>query len=126
MLWGFGLLYAQDGVGGLFLQRYGFTPCLIDIAAPFAHVWAPEHLPLVRVPLTAGEAQLAQSLLRDTLHWISGYEQWIQENYGNEYRRECLMQWKQTVVPAERVTCEWERLASICSNGRYIHATVKK
>jgi hypothetical protein len=120
MLWGFGLLYAQIGVGSLFLRRYGFTPHLTATPDLFTRVWAPEHLPTLHVPLTLEEAQCAQALLADALHWISGYEQWIQESYGSEYRRDCLTEWKQTVVPAEKIANEWERLARICGNGRYI------
>jgi hypothetical protein len=120
MLWGFGLLYAQVGTGSLFLRRYAFAPHLTASPDVFTTVWSPEHLPALNVPLTLEEAQLAQSLLTDALHWISRYEQWIQEQYGSEYRRDCLAEWKQTVVPAEKVASEWERLARICSNGRYI------
>lgn len=111
LLWGFGLLYSRTGVGGLFLRRYDFTPCVTLSTDLFQNIWTPEQLPPLQLPLTFEEGQMAQSLLTFALLWISTYEQWVQEVYGTEYRKACLTQWKQTVVPAEKMGDEWKQLA---------------
>jgi hypothetical protein len=114
-LWGFGLLSVQTGAGSLFLQRYGFVPRLATFSDALPPAWAPEHLSMFRIPRTLEEGLLARSLLADALNWVSRYEQWVQENYGCDYRRECLAAWQQTVVPAEKVVDTWKHLSRDCA-----------
>jgi hypothetical protein len=112
-LWGFGVWYAQAGVGSLFLQRYSFAPRLATTIEP-PSIWTPTHLPMLSLPSTLEEGRIAQLLLCTLLHWIRSYEEWIQERRGWDYRQQCLKDWDQTIIPAEDITVTWEQLASQC------------
>lgn len=109
-LWGFGLLYRDPGVGCVFLRRYGFDPLLV--ARPLEH---PVHRPEDIVPLvrpTGPGWTAAERLVQDAAHWIAGYEHWIAENLGIEYRRSVLnARDKPPIVPADEMAASWERLA---------------
>jgi hypothetical protein len=114
MLWGFGLAYIQVGVGGLFLKRFGFTPRLFTSVDLLNPLWTLDQLPRTRFPRTFAEGQQTQTLFVALLHWISRYEQWIQETCGCAYRQRCLSAWQKTICPAEAIAEEWKRLATLC------------
>ncbi|MBA2395695.1 MAG: hypothetical protein H0V70_23450 [Ktedonobacteraceae bacterium] len=114
VLWGFGIWYAQTEVGGLFLQRYGFSPRLTCTIEPPASIWTPLHLPVLRVPITSEEGHTTLILLSSLLSWIGGYEQWVQENLGEDYRKWSLSGWPHRVIPPANIATMWQRLARDC------------
>lgn len=118
-LWGFGVLYSNVEVGGLYLFRQGFSPRLLSDAALPEHVWKAAQLPKLVVPATAAECESARILLHDALGWIAAYEQWVREDLGSEYRRRSLDDCPaKVVVPAEEMASAWRRLASFFEAGR--------
>jgi hypothetical protein len=56
---------------------------------------------------------MTQALFGALLHWISIYEQWIQETCGCAYRQRCLSAWQKAIRPAEAIAEEWTRLATV-------------
>jgi hypothetical protein len=113
-LWGFGIWYALTEVGGIFLQRYGFSPCLTSTIESPASIWTPRDLPPLRLPTTFKEGHTALALLSSLLFWISEYEQWIQENLGSDYRKYSLKEWPHQVISPENIVSMWQRLAHDC------------
>lgn len=109
-LWGFGLLYREPGVGCVFLRRKGFDPLLVE-RPPEQPVHRAEDIgPLVR---PAGESRaVARELVRGAATWIAGYEHWVAESLGIDYRRAVLeARDKESIVPATAMAASWERLA---------------
>jgi hypothetical protein len=110
-LWGFGLLYRDPALGCVFLRRYGFDPVLIDrLPEPAAH--RPEDLgPLTR-PATTTQLAAARALVRGVAGWVAGYEHWVAETLGLDYRAGVLdARDKKLGVPAAAIATSWERLA---------------
>lgn len=117
-LWGSGLFYGDQNLGGLFLKRYEFKPKLTENALLPISNQAIE-TPVAHSPRTPQEANLAQQLLHLALTWISSYEQWINETMGPDYRQQCLQKWhKKPIVTAEMMRETWQQLAQPATNAR--------
>jgi len=118
-LWGFGIFYAKEGVGSIFLRRYDFAPVFGKVTE-LGPVFAPEQLPSMHRPVTGSEWGSVRTLLTDLLEWLSGYEHWISETFRAAYREHCLKSRDQdAIVPAARMANEWERLAKKCDRARF-------
>lgn len=115
ILWGFGLFYSQADVGSLFLKRYIFEPKFSPRTEIPLPVWSLEQLPEFRSPRSNSACNSTRHLLAAALRWVGKYEAWAVENLGLEYRRRCIKEWKEAVVPAEWCPTEWLRLADICA-----------
>jgi hypothetical protein len=111
ILWGFGLFFGLASSGGLFLRRYEFNPVWTRLPALPVIVWRPEGLPAFQPPRSIPEQNCTQRLLTAAVRWIAGYEQWVLDMAGVEYRRLCLREWHKRIIPAERVPDEWRRIA---------------
>lgn len=109
-LWGFGLLYRRRDLGCVFLRRHGFDLRLVG-NPPERPVHRVEEVgPLVRQ--MGAEKIAAEALLRDAALWIAGYEHWVAENLGIDYRRAVLKaREKRPTVPAQEMAASWERVA---------------
>ncbi len=116
VLWGFGLFYGQGSCGGMFLRRYLFHPVWTPHAQLSELVWEPADVPDVRAPRTPEEWRRTCRLLAGAVRWIAGYEHWVQETLGSAYRRQCLEQWKKTVVAADAIPAAWQKLAERISS----------
>jgi hypothetical protein len=121
VLWGFGVFYGDDALGGLFLRRYGFGPRLTPAAAPRA-AFAPSELPPLRAPVTDDEARLARALLTATMRWVAAYERWAQATFGLPFRRRCIAERPRrkrrrlTVAPAQLPEA-WDAIAAWSASG---------
>lgn len=100
-LWGFGIFYG-NGDEGIYLNRFEFLPRLATLNGNRWH-GASEFQGLTAARDTV--------LLREVVHWIAGYEQWVLGEYGAGYRRACLAGWKKRHVAAEELPTAWEELA---------------
>lgn len=110
-LWGFGLLYREPGLGCVFLRRSGFDPVLVE-RPPERPVHRPEHLGTLTRPANAGQTATARALVRGVAGWVAGYEHWVAESLGVDYRREVLEARDESpTVPAPAMASSWERLA---------------
>lgn len=110
-LWGFGLLWTNEGAGSLLLERRRFSPRLVPEPEAFEEVWRAEQAPTTLRPRSGRERALAGRLLTDALSWIAGYERWAQRTLGADYRELCVAMWRKESVPGPEVAHCWERLA---------------
>jgi hypothetical protein len=111
VLWGFGLFYGQGTCGGMFLKRYQFNPVWTLHAQLPQVVWEPSEFPELQPATTPQERQSIHRLLLGAVRWITGYELWVHETYGPNYRRQCLRQWHKAAVSAEAIAEAWQQLA---------------
>ena len=109
-LWGFGTFYGEAEVGGLFLKRYCFGPCVTAISGRPPHCWAFDQWPTHRPPTTPDDWLLARRLLDGFLGWIAEYEQWIAGHTPRWHRTECLRDWKKRCCGPRQLVTEWESL----------------
>jgi hypothetical protein len=116
-LWGFGMFYGVDGLGGLYLQRYGFAPRLLTADPPPTAIRLHD-LPARRAPTTEDDWRVVGQLAPDAFRWIAAYERWVLETHGLAYRRAAIrarprLELRRAVPPA-RVPTVWENLADGC------------
>jgi hypothetical protein len=109
VLWGWGVLWSRAGTG-VFLPRRQFAPQGVRgcLAAP---CWSPEGLPALDPPTLVSQQTLA--LLAELLDWLAGYERWVLQVAGLDYRRACAGAAPGatlTLLP-EQVPTLWERLS---------------
>jgi len=111
-LWGFGLMYCEPELGGVFLRRFGFHPMLVP-GPPARPVHKPDSLDLLVRPLTSRQKDVAGSLLRGAAGWVARYEHWVAETYGSVYREATLRARvkKPPTVAARKMAAAWENLA---------------
>jgi hypothetical protein len=101
-LWGFGLVYAQNG-RAVYLHRYQFEPLLVDPSAAREPIWTPD---LLR-PIGGWDPQTGAK----ALVWIANYERWVLREFGLSYRRSVLWNWHEPAVLPEQLPAAWETLA---------------
>jgi hypothetical protein len=117
-LWGFGALYSEPGLGGVFLRRYDFAPRLTPLESGIAIHDSRGLGPLVN-PVTTSDQFRMRTLLPRLVGWFAKYEHWIAENFGSEYRNQCLASRGQFAsVPAADMAAEWERATKKCKRYR--------
>jgi len=111
-LWGFGAMYAEPGVGNVFVRRYDFAPRLA-LCPSGQNVHDPEQLGRLVNPSTRREWCLMQRLLPIFIGWFAKYEHWIAEKMGTTYRENCLAARsnKPVAVAAKGMAHAWERAA---------------
>jgi len=114
VLWGFGMFYGDRALGGMYLKRYGFWPKLLDEPRLRLPIWKSEQLPKTRNARTPEEWRRKIKLLIAAMKWIGGYEEWVIESRGMNYRRRCLIEWKQEACQAKQMAAEWRALAARC------------
>jgi len=115
-LWGFGLLYRDPDLGGLYLGRFKLAPRL-TAAAPVA-AWSPGELGPIVAPVAADEWARTGALLVPALRWIAAYEAWVVAATGADYRRRCLAAWPRPACPAGEIAARWLRLAHRCAGSQ--------
>lgn len=116
-VWGFGLLYSEASLGGVYLGRRDFSPKLIG--GPVRDVWRPGQLIRARRARTAEEDEVVRHLLRGALCRIAAYEWWALEELGRPHREQCVATWHKATVPAEGMPETWERLARYFETGEF-------
>ncbi|MGL6076112.1 MAG: hypothetical protein ACRC8S_18290 [Fimbriiglobus sp.] len=109
-LWGFGAMYCEPGCGSVFVKRYDFAPKLTPLQSGLG-IHDPKSLNVRKTRTPQDEAQL-RHLTPSLTGWFARYEHWIAENYGTEYRNECLAKRGQSAhVSAQSMAEEWEAIA---------------
>ena len=98
-LWGFGIFFGTEEEG-IFLNRYAFVPR--SAAAEERFFQASEMAGLERARCLR--------VLPDALYWISNYESWVEQNYGAEYRKRCMIDWKKRSLPCSELPRRWREL----------------
>ena len=109
-LWGFGVFFGNDSLGGIFIKRFDFRPRLFEQGSLNAPVFKSEQLPPNRSPRTDSEIKLARHLTVDFIRWILSYEEWIENECGKSWRRKCLCEWDKSEFPARKINPNWHEL----------------
>ncbi|MGL6096084.1 MAG: hypothetical protein ACRC7O_09845 [Fimbriiglobus sp.] len=110
-LWAFGTAFTDPAVGSVFVPRYDFTPRLTR-RTDFVGVHDPKAIGGLVTPTAATASQSLRRLLVSLVEWAAGYEHWVAETHGTEYRTRCLAaRDRSPAVPAADMAREWERLA---------------
>jgi hypothetical protein len=110
-LWGFGVGYAVQGCGGIYVSRYCFVPRWLGECASIEPVWRAEQLDSLRRPFTRREIRRSRRMLRSLIRWMADYERWVEAHCGSRYRCSTLGDWHRTAIPAGQMAAEWELLA---------------
>jgi len=110
-LWGFGAMYTEPGLGGVFVRRYDFAPKL-TLRETGLGVHQTEQLGRLVNPSTRQELVLLRKLLPALVGWFAKYEHWVGEHFGTAYREACLASRdKPASVPAQAMARSWENAA---------------
>lgn len=114
-LWSFGLFYANAAQsGGIFLNRFNFTPELSSTLLLNLPLWHIDQLPSKYSPRNPNEARRALQLLAEACMAVEAYEKWVGELCGQTYRPACLAEFKNTkFTPAEAISA-WRSIGSAC------------
>jgi hypothetical protein len=83
---GFGVFVGDDSIGGIFIQRYTFTPRWMPNSRFEPIAWLPREMPRTRRSRRVHELRLANELLLRTIQWFISYETWILEQLGSHFR----------------------------------------
>ena len=114
-LWGFGLYYASaERAGGIFLNRFKFTPMLSDTVKLDLPLWKMEQLPASRVPNDLTLQDRALGLLAEACALIEAYERWVRAVVGAQYRHRCLAEFEHTKFTPEQAIDEWHAMGQAC------------
>lgn len=73
-LWGFGIFYSEGGDSGVFLKRYSFQPCLLDVR--FHDEWSAADAP--NFSCAEADDRCRHRLFLGALQWMEAYEDWVQ------------------------------------------------
>jgi hypothetical protein len=110
-LWAFGMLVRQPGEGGIYVGRYCFVPGWVPDGMPLHRAWRGESFALQRPPDTRHQIRVSRQLLRWTLRFLAGYEEWVLREQGVAWRRESLREWHEPSILPERLGEEWRRMS---------------
>lgn len=110
-LWGFGVGYAEESRGGIYVNRYCFVPRWMSKCASLEWVWQAEQMASFPRPFSRREIRRSRRLLKALMHCIASYERWVESTCGPAYRQRTLGNWNRTSIPAGRMAREWELLA---------------
>jgi hypothetical protein len=109
-LWGFGMFFGCRELGGLFLDRFGFSPVWAPIESLSLAIHWPDELPIFARPCGQKQWQDARELWGSMLLWIADYEKWVRDFAGILYRRSCVQSWLRPLVPADQIVSAWQFL----------------
>lgn len=113
VLRGFGVYLGDDRRGGLFIERFGFTPKYSIHPRLECPPWSDRDMPVFRCPTAQQRDEVAMMLL-ELIDWIRQYECDIVSHLGIDYRRDSLVKWnngKRQTIPAEQMATSWRKLS---------------
>ena len=110
-LWGFGMFFGRRDLGGLYVSRFDFRPGWAPIESLAEGIHWPEELPVFARPHGRLQWQRARALWSGLLSWIAGYEEWVQQKVGADYRCESVDTWLRPFVRAEKMASAWDFLS---------------
>ena len=118
ILRGFGVFFGDDTRGGVFLDRYQFTPRYSESSSLKCPPWSDSDVPVMNIPSPSQRVGCLFVLL-DLIEWIRQYEVDIITRLGIEYRQDSLSQWnngKRVFIPAAEIAANWRRLSFLVAN----------
>ncbi len=113
-LWGFGVWYGSREFGGIFLNRFNYTPRWGNFDSLALGIHWPEDLPPLGRPTNQHQWQRAHRLCCQMMAWIASYETWVRREVGLDYRRQCVATWLRPFVAAEQMPAAWRLFQKRC------------
>lgn len=122
ILRGFGIFWGDDRRGGIFLQRYGFSPKFTDQSRLVTDPWSCEALPPLRTPERELEVTNSRLMLLSLIDWIVEYEMRVRQELGNKYRAGTLRRWnddERFFLPETSMMSAWQQLSLLIGSGTF-------
>ena len=113
-LWGFGVWIGDLNGSGIYLNRFEFNPCQLSGERVRAGIHASEQLAAVRPPQSPEECRQAFGLLIALTEWIAGYEAWVAQTLGWEFRQQCVDTYSEEGLACEEFGQAWLELSAAC------------
>ena len=110
---GFGVFFGDDRRGGVFMDRYRFSPRYSTDSRLECPPWSNRDVPAMNLP-SQSQRSNCLFLLLDLMDWIRRYEVEIIRRLGIEYRENSLLKWndgQRPCIPAEQVTSAWREVS---------------
>ena len=110
-LWGANLVYRDVDHGVLHISRQWFEPRLL----PDDYALSSDVPEASQAPNTPYDCIRAAHLAVRVMQWAANYERWVLETAGLAHRESAVQAWKAnavTLLPAETMGAEWERIAA--------------
>lgn len=117
IVWGFGVCYGDDALGGVFLRRHGFLPRLTPATIPMP-AWLPTHVRPARAPRNAEAWRQARTLTAAACEALAAHERFVLATVGADHRHRCAaerprrMQRALRIAPHETAAA-WDAVAGI-------------
>ncbi|QDV12632.1 hypothetical protein CA51_25180 [Rosistilla oblonga] len=125
VLRGFGVFFGDDRHGGIFVERFGFSPQLTSQSTLDTDAWSCEDLPPMKPPGNEKQAIACRLLMLSLIEWIVDYERYVRQRRGPAYRPASLRQWnngKRFYLPAEQMMPAWRKISLLSASGRLLPA----
>lgn len=110
VIWGFGIFLGESETGGIYLNRFDFSPKILKNSRLNLPITQSVQLPCKRKPLTADERKTALGKTKRIVNWIIEYESWIGKICDKNWRRQCLNDWGKATLEPEEVKSGWKNL----------------
>jgi hypothetical protein len=121
VLRGFGVFFGDNRHGGIFVERFGFSPQYTQQSRLAIDAWSCEDLPPMAPPRDDKESIVCRLLVMGLTEWIVDYEWQIRERLGAAYRCNSLRQWnngKRFYLPEEHMMSAWRQISLLVGSGR--------
>ena len=110
-LWGFGMFFGLNEVGGIYLSRSDFRPKWTAVESLSSAVHRRDELPAFARPRGRDQWHDAREMWKAMLLWIAEYETWVCQTVDVAYRCECVQSWLRPFVAADRISAAWRFLS---------------
>ncbi len=112
-LFGFGIFFGNQNLGGIFLKRYEFEPNLLSVSKLQLPIWQSDLLPIRKLPKSFEEIKQANLLIDSLIIWVLDYEKWIDKTCGKNWRKSCLKEWENAEFGIRKIRNGWSKLQKL-------------
>lgn len=117
-LWGWGALYACEGLGSVLVRRHAFEPLYAQQVLLMPNIWSVTEAPQWTSPTRFDDWQAAKTLLIALIQRIAHYEAWLESYIPLSYRQACIEAGPEYrkyrhLLNASQAEL-WHKLAEIC------------
>lgn len=110
VIWGFGIFLGESETGGIYINRFDFSPNILKNSSLNLPIINSDQLPPNRKPLTMNERKIALEKTKRFVDWIIKYETWIEKNCDKNWRGLCLDEWGKATLEPQQIKSSWKNL----------------
>ena len=110
VIWGFGIFLGESETGGIFINRFDFSPKILNTFRLNLPITESTQLPHSRKPLNSNEGKTALEKTKRIVDWLIGYESWVEKICGKNWRKQCLDDWGKATLEPDEIKSGWEDL----------------